>query len=134
MLWKHFNQIFVSDSQEFSSLSVNEFGQQLDLEPNLEFDDSELTTEDDRRDDTQHNMIDDIDDTFLHSDLIEDDFEDHIPTEDPTEEEDFADIARHSIVEVCGDDQFARKVITIYASRLPDRRHLDHQRLLRSVF
>lgn len=49
------------------------------------------------------------------------------------EEEDFSDLAEHEIIEMVGDDSFGRKVITIYACRLPPSDNLDHNRLLRYI-
>ena len=45
--------------------------------------------------------------------------------------EDFSDIAKHGIVEVVGDDVYGRKVITIYACRLPSNKSLDFNHLLK---
>lgn len=53
--------------------------------------------------------------------------------QDDGEEEDFSDLAEHEIIEMVGDDSFGRKVITIYACRLPPSVHLDHNRLLRYI-
>jgi Rho GTPase-activating protein 1 len=47
------------------------------------------------------------------------------------EAEDFSDIARHGIVEVVGDDTYGRKVIVVSACKLPPKKELDHNRLLR---
>jgi len=40
-------------------------------------------------------------------------------------------VARHGVVEVAGDDLFARKVIAIYACRLPDSKTFNWMRFLR---
>ena len=45
--------------------------------------------------------------------------------------DDFADIARHGIVEVVGDDAAGRKIIVVSACRLPCNKGFDHQRFLR---
>ena len=50
-----------------------------------------------------------------------------------SQEEDFTDLIEHEIIEMVGDDSFGRKVITIYACRLPERDKLDHNRLLRYI-
>lgn len=50
------------------------------------------------------------------------------------EKENFDDIAEHGIVGVAGDDMFARKVITIYACRLPSNKTFNYAKFLRSVF
>lgn len=55
-------------------------------------------------------------------------------TDDIVEEvisDDFADVAKYEIVEVVGDDSYGRKVITIYACRLPSNKDLNHNRLLK---
>lgn len=45
--------------------------------------------------------------------------------------ENFEDIAEHGIVGVAGDDMFARKVITIYACRLPASKTFNYAKFLR---
>lgn len=48
--------------------------------------------------------------------------------------DDFSDIARHNCVEVAGDDHLGRRIITIYACRLPaDSNRLHHLRLLKYI-
>lgn len=42
----------------------------------------------------------------------------------------FYDIARHGIVQVCGDDRFGRKLIVFSSCCLPPSHQLDHRRLL----
>ena len=60
------------------------------------------------------------------------DLNDSNDEEDETSEnEDYADIAKYEIVEVVGDDSYGRKVITIYACRLPSNKELNHNRLLK---
>lgn len=51
----------------------------------------------------------------------------------PTEltSEDLQTFARHGIIEMAGDDMFGRKIITIYACRLPLADAIDHQKLLK---
>ncbi|RWS25290.1 rho GTPase-activating protein 8-like protein [Leptotrombidium deliense] len=48
-----------------------------------------------------------------------------------SEEEDYSDIAEHGIVEVSSDDAYGRKVITIYACRLPSNKSFNHNRFLK---
>lgn len=43
----------------------------------------------------------------------------------------FDDIRSLNIMEVCGDDLFARTVITIYAERLPNNKDFDWNRFLK---
>lgn len=50
---------------------------------------------------------------------------------DEPESDDFSDVAKYEIVEVVGDDSYGRKVITIYACRLPSNKDLNHNRLLK---
>lgn len=47
------------------------------------------------------------------------------------EDESFEDIACHGIVGVAGDDRLARKIITIYACRLPSNKTFDYAKFLR---
>ncbi|KAI1301873.1 Rho GTPase-activating protein 1 [Halotydeus destructor] len=51
--------------------------------------------------------------------------------EEEMQHDDFADVAQYEIVEVVGDDSYGRKVITIYACRLPSNKILNHNRFLR---
>jgi len=46
-------------------------------------------------------------------------------------EADFADIAEHGIVEVCGDDNQGRKIIVVSACKLPPNKNFDNRRFLR---
>lgn len=59
------------------------------------------------------------------------DDDDEVAQED--EVDDFADVAKHEIVEIVGDDRYGRKVITIYACRLPanNKDKTFHSRLLK---
>ena len=43
-------------------------------------------------------------------------------------DDDFADIARHGVVEVVGDDVAGRKIIVISACRLPSNKNFDYAR------
>lgn len=52
---------------------------------------------------------------------------------DYDEDDDFSDIAQHNCVEVAGDDLFGRKIITIYACRLPSETKIHHLRLLKYI-
>jgi Rho GTPase-activating protein 1 len=45
--------------------------------------------------------------------------------------EDLQTFARHGLIEMAGDDMFGRKIITIYACRLPAANAIDHQKLLK---
>ncbi len=104
---------------------------------------------------SQHQI--DVSSIYLHSpeELLEENFEEalreqylaSLPPLDPAldlttaqtvatatggaEEENFEDIAEHGIVGVAGDDMFARKVITIYACRLPASKTFDYAKFLR---
>ena len=49
------------------------------------------------------------------------------------EADDFSDIARHNCVEVAGDDLFGRRIVTIYACRLPSETKIHHLRLLKYI-
>lgn len=51
----------------------------------------------------------------------------------PMQDEDFSDISQHGTVEVAGDDLFGRRIITIYACRLPSDKKIHHHRLLRYI-
>jgi len=113
-----------------------------DYEPNLEFDDTEL----------QQPVlpgvalgVGEIDDCFMESPVsdgtIEENFEEALGSAsmiseaaEVTEEsieDDFADVAKHGIVDVVGDDTYGRKVIVVSACRLPSNKVLDHNRFLR---
>lgn len=67
---------------------------------------------------------------FHNSESLEDNPCNEIESEQ-VEETDFSDISQYGIVEVAGDDAYARKVITIYASRLPSNKILNHNNLLK---
>lgn len=43
----------------------------------------------------------------------------------------FLDIAKYGIVDVKGDDSLGRKVIVVYACKLPLVKEIDHSRFLR---
>jgi Rho GTPase-activating protein 1 len=85
----------------------------------------------------------DIDGIYLETpdDLIEENFEDAFMSSnfnsvdysggDDDAQDDYKDIARHGIVEVAGDDKYSRKVIVIYACRLPSNKTFNHMRFLR---
>lgn len=53
--------------------------------------------------------------------------------DDNFENDDFSDIAKHNCVEVAGDDHFGRRIITIYACRLPSDTKIHHLRLLKYI-
>lgn len=65
---------------------------------------------------------DDLDDEELMSSLYSYDSND-----------DFQDIAQYNCVEVAGDDLFGRRIITIYACRLPSAFKIHHLRLLKYI-
>ena len=46
-------------------------------------------------------------------------------------DKDFRELAKHGIIEMAGDDLFGRRIITIYACRLPPSSTIDHDKLLR---
>lgn len=48
-----------------------------------------------------------------------------------TPPEKFADISQYGIVDVKGDDTDGRKIIVVYACRIPPVREIDHSILLR---
>ncbi|XP_015792370.1 rho GTPase-activating protein 8 [Tetranychus urticae] len=135
-----------------------EEAENCDHEPGLEFDDSELehtkpqdlsVIPDALVDDTvdyQFMMLDGKTNPILYlespDELMEDNFEeafrDALLSDDLSDlnkeigpGEDFSDIAKHGIVEVVGDDVYGRKVITIYACRLPSNKSLDFNHLLK---
>lgn len=58
---------------------------------------------------------------------------DELKLDDDFENDDFSDIAKHNCVEVAGDDLFGRKIITIYACRLPSETKIHHNRLLKYI-
>lgn len=78
-----------------------------------------------------------------HDDQDDQDEEDYEEDEDDLEllfdgddflHDDYSDIARHNCVEVAGDDKLGRRIITIYACRLPsDSNRLHHVRLLKYI-
>lgn len=47
--------------------------------------------------------------------------------------EKFADISKYGIVDVKGDDSDGRKIIVVYACKLPPVKEIDHTLLLRFV-
>lgn len=64
--------------------------------------------------------------------LLNDSIEE-LKLDDDFGDDDFSDIAKHNCVEVAGDDLFGRKIITIYACRLPSETKLHHLRLLKYI-
>ncbi|OTF75168.1 hypothetical protein BLA29_011046 [Euroglyphus maynei] len=91
----------------------------------------------------------DVSSIYLHSpdELLEENFEEalreqytSLPPLDPAFDlalsggdcdENFDDITKHGIVGVAGDDKFARKIITIYACRLPSNKTFNYGKFLR---
>lgn len=51
------------------------------------------------------------------------------PVDDPNSDK-FLDIAQYGIVDVKGDDSVGRKIIVVYACKLPPVIKMDHQRFL----
>lgn len=49
----------------------------------------------------------------------------------PKADEDYTDLAKYGIIEMAGDDLFGRKIITIYACKLPMNNTIDHDKLLK---
>lgn len=64
--------------------------------------------------------------------LLNDSLEE-LKLDDDFGDDDFSDIAQHNCVEVAGDDLFGRRIITIYACRLPSETKLHHLRLLKYI-
>ena len=64
--------------------------------------------------------------------LINDSLEE-LKLDDYDENDDFSDIAQYNCVEVAGDDLFGRRIITIYACRLPSATQIHHLRLLKYI-
>lgn len=50
--------------------------------------------------------------------------------DDPTNDK-YLDIAKYGIVDVKGDDSLGRKIIVVYAYKLPPVKQIDHSRFLR---
>lgn len=50
--------------------------------------------------------------------------------DDPTNDK-YLDIAKYGIVDVKGDDSLGRKIIVLYAYKLPPVKQIDHSRFLR---
>lgn len=53
------------------------------------------------------------------------------PAVDAPMDEKFSDIEAYGIVDVKGDDSFGRKIIVVYAYKLPPIKYIDHSRFLR---
>ncbi|CAH0382781.1 unnamed protein product [Bemisia tabaci] len=116
-----------------------------DYEPNLEFDDTELTA----------SVANDLEEKISISGLeylespvsdgtIEENFEEELVNApsgydsiacsnflDDEDEDDFSDVSRYGIVDVVGDDTVGRRIIVVSACKLPNNKELDHGRLLR---
>lgn len=65
-------------------------------------------------------------------DLLSDSLEE-LKLDDYDENDDFSDIAQYNCVELAGDDLFGRRIITIYACRLPSATEVHHLRLLKYI-
>ena len=50
------------------------------------------------------------------------------------DKEDFADLAKHGIVDVVGDDKGGRKIVVISACRFPSNKIFNNQRFLRLFY
>uniref|UniRef100_A0A6G1SP97 Rho GTPase-activating protein 8 n=1 Tax=Aceria tosichella TaxID=561515 RepID=A0A6G1SP97_9ACAR len=64
--------------------------------------------------------------------LLNDSLEE-LKLDDYDENDDFSDIAQYNCVELAGDDLFGRRIITIYACRLPSATEIHHLRLLKYI-
>lgn len=53
------------------------------------------------------------------------------PAVDAAADDRYSDISKYGIVDVKGDDLFGRKIIVVYACKLPPVKQIDHARLLR---
>lgn len=53
------------------------------------------------------------------------------PAVDAPTDDRFVDISKYGIVDVKGDDLYGRKIIVVYACKLPPVKQIDHARLLR---
>ncbi|KAG5879161.1 hypothetical protein JTB14_029963 [Gonioctena quinquepunctata] len=120
-----------------------------DYEPNLEFDDSELHQSPDVLAQTVDLLrIESNNMGSPMSDFTDDDFEEELaeaceenmdslmfcstsyPEVGDTPPEKFTELARLGIVDVKGDDSDGRKVIVVYACKLPPVKEIDHSLLL----
>ncbi|XP_018318787.1 rho GTPase-activating protein 1 [Agrilus planipennis] len=118
-----------------------------DYEPNLEFDDTELHQSPDALA-SAVDLINEIETNGVGSpvsDFTDENFEEELaeaceecfdsllytsyPEVDSSDK--FMDIARYNIVDVKGDDALGRKVIVVYACKLPPVKEIDHGRFLR---
>lgn len=119
-----------------------------DYEPNLEFDDTELHQSPDAIANTV-DLMQEIETNGMGSpvsDFTDENFEEQLaeayeegldsliytsyPEVGDTSDK-FLDIAKHGIVDVKGDDALGRKVIVVYACKLPLVKDIDHGRFLR---
>lgn len=116
-----------------------------DYEPNLEFDDTELH----QTPDTIANAVDlmaEIESNGMGSpvsDFTDENYDELAePYEDPLNSffssytelgdttDNFRDISRYSIVDVKGDDSVGRKIIVVYACKLPPVNEINHEHFL----
>ncbi|XP_074599414.1 rho GTPase activating protein at 68F [Brevipalpus obovatus] len=131
--------------------------QNCDHEPRLEFDDSELEQNKPEDMDEIIHSISNLsrDSSFIRlnggtisylespDELLEENFEEAFRdammnsddlgeiSKEVRPEEDFSDIAKYGVVEVAGDDYYGCKIVTIYAIKLPAKKTLDFNRLLK---
>lgn len=70
---------------------------------------------------------------YVNKQNLLDDSIEELKLDDDFGNDDFSDIAKHNCVEVAGDDLFGRRIITIYACRLPSETKIHHIRLLKYI-
>lgn len=135
----------VSDAGEEPYPSLSDYH---DYEPNLEFDDSELHQSPDAIAHTV-DLMQEIESNGMGSpvsDFTDENYEEELaeaceegldsliytsyPEVDDSSDK-FLDIAKYGIVDVKGDDAVGRKVIVVYACKLPLVKEIDHSRFLR---
>lgn len=119
-----------------------------DYEPNLEFDDTELHQS--STDISQNIEFIDMESNIAHSpveDFPEENFEDlaeaceeagndslaycsSYPAVDDSGNDKFLNISKYRIVDIKGDDSVGRKIIVVYACKLPPYKEINHSLLL----
>lgn len=112
-----------------------------DYEPNLEFDDSELTQIAPEINDSSQILFDD--DSFISGDFVQvegpvrstsdltnldaDNYEEQLKPPDIDEFEIRQDFAKRKFIDYIGTDKVGQPIIAIYACRLPERKNLNNQ-------
>lgn len=112
-----------------------------DYEPNLEFDDSELTQIAPELNDSSQILFDD--ESFISGDFVQvegpvrstsnltnldaDNYEEQLKPPDVDEYAIRQDFAKRKFIDYIGTDKFGQPIIAIYACRLPERRNLNNQ-------